>query len=210
MFNALPGVQPVPARWRDDSETGRRIRERIEVVERTGGKVFVERLRYRRLSGTPLPTPRGRLNFRTVKSDEEAIGLLARILPGTLDAYSRADIARSSIEEYARVQYHDELLSYSSPRDWWRIGVRQDGEPVGLVVPAQSPNGFVIACIGVAEGHRGHGYVDDLLTEGTSLLAAQGAERITADTDLGNRPMARAFEGAGYENFAQRIDMGWD
>ncbi|WP_405682724.1 hypothetical protein [Streptomyces sp. NBC_00057] len=150
-ITALPGLAAeFLDRWtlRPDGPAGHGMASLVLPVTRADGN-------------TPLPTPRGRLNFRTVKSDEEAIGLLARILPGTLDAYSRADIARSSIEEYARFQYHDELLSYSSPREWWRIGVREDGEPVGLVVPARSPNGFVIAYIGVAEGHRGHGYVDD-------------------------------------------------
>ncbi|MFI7108097.1 GNAT family N-acetyltransferase [Nonomuraea sp. NPDC050227] len=203
-------LQPVPADWRDAPETGRRIRDRMEVVRRTGGRVFVERLRYRWTSDTPLPAPRGRLTFRPIRDEEEAIALLSGILPGTLDAYSRADIARSSIQDYAHVQYHDELLSYPSPREWWRVGVQQNGEPVGMVVPAQSPNGFVIAYLGVAEGHRGQGFVNDLLDEGTRLLAAQGAERITADTDLGNEPMARAFERAGYDNFARRIDMCWD
>jgi RimJ/RimL family protein N-acetyltransferase len=203
-------LQPVPADWRDDSKAGRRFRDRIEVVRRTGGRVFVERLRYRWTSDVALPAPRGRLTFRPVSGDEEAIAILADILPGTLDAYSQAETARSSIEDYARTQYYEELLAYPSPRDWWRIGIRENGEPVGMVVPARSPNGFVIAYIGVAEGHRGHGFVDELLNEGTRLLAAQGAERVTADTDLGNVPMARAFEHAGYDNFARRIDMCWD
>ncbi|WP_328419137.1 GNAT family N-acetyltransferase [Streptomyces sp. NBC_00443] len=150
------------------------------------------------------------MTFQTVRSDEEAIDLLTRILPGTLDAYSQADVARSSAEDHARVQYHDELLSYSSPCAWWRIGVRSAGEPVGMVVPAQSPNGFVIAYLGVVEGHRGHGFVNDLLAEGTRILATQGAERFTADTDLANQPMARTFQHAGYDNFAGRIDMRWD
>ncbi|WP_153260913.1 GNAT family N-acetyltransferase [Nonomuraea phyllanthi] len=203
-------LQPVPVRWREDPVAGRRIRERVEVVERTGGKLFVERLRYRWTIGTPLPEPPGRLAFRQVRDDEDAITLLARILPGTLDRYSQADISRSSIEEYAHEQYHQELLSYPSPRDWWRIGMDTDGEAVGMVVPARSPYGFVVAYIGVADDHRGHGYVDDLLIEGTRLLAAEGAERITADTDLANTPMAMAFDRTGYANFAGRIDMGWD
>jgi len=37
------------------------------------------------------------------------------------------------------------------------------------------------------------------------LLAAQGAQRIRADTDLANRPMAAAFERAGYRNVAVRM-----
>ena len=52
--------------------------------------------------------------------------------------------------------------------------------------------------------HRGRGYVDDLLAEITLILADEGAERIRADTDVPNTPMAAAFERAGYENFAIR------
>jgi hypothetical protein len=52
---------------------------------------------------------------------------------------------------------------------------------------------------------RGHGYVDDLLTEISHLLAAAGARWIQADTDLANRPMAAAFERSGYRSFAVRM-----
>lgn len=57
---------------------------------------------------------------------------------------------------------------------------------------------------------RGNGYVDDLLAEGTRLLAHQDVSRIRASTDLGNVPMARAFQRGGYVNFAGEINMAWD
>jgi hypothetical protein len=74
--------------------------------------------------------------------------------------------------------------------------------------------------------HRGHGHSDDLLAEITHVLAELiqrdelrangirangirangiGADRIRADTDLTNKPMAAAFERAGYRNFAVRM-----
>ncbi|MEV4577128.1 hypothetical protein AB0K16_28190 [Nonomuraea jabiensis] len=37
------------------------------------------------------------------------------------------------------------------------LAVRRDGDPVGMVVPARSPNGYVIACLGVTQGQRGQG-----------------------------------------------------
>jgi hypothetical protein len=59
--------------------------------------------------------------------------------------------------------------------------------------------------------HRGHRYSDDLLAEITHVLAeliqrgeAKG-DRIRADTDLTNKPMAAAFERAGYRNFTVRM-----
>ncbi|RCG29070.1 GNAT family N-acetyltransferase [Sphaerisporangium album] len=202
-------LQPVPVDWRDDETAGRLTKARVEVVERTGGRMFVERLRYRWTAGTPLPEPSRRLTFREAGGDEETVALLEGILSGTLDAYSRADIARSSIEEYAREQYHSELLTYPSPREWWRVGLTPGGEPVGLVVPARNSYAFILAYIGVAEGHRGHGYVNDLLAEGTRLLAGHGATQIMADTDLANTPMSKAFTRAGYQNHARRLDLTW-
>ncbi len=44
--------------------------------------------------------------------------------------------------------------------------------------------------------HRGNGYADDLLAEGTRILAEQDVPRIRAATDLGNVPMANAFQRA--------------
>jgi hypothetical protein len=44
---------------------------------------------------------------------------------------------------------------------------------------------------------------------GTRILAAQDVPRIRASTDVGNVPMARAFERAGYVNFERQIDMTW-
>jgi len=58
--------------------------------------------------------------------------------------------------------------------------------------------------------HRGHGYIDAILTAGTRILAAQDVPRIRATTDLGNVPMAAAFARAGWVNFENSINMIWD
>jgi hypothetical protein len=42
-----------------------------------------------------------------------------------------------------------------------------------------------------------------------TLLAAHDVPRIVASTDLGNVPMARAFERTGYLTFGHQIDMTW-
>ena len=52
---------------------------------------------------------------------------------------------------------------------------------------------------------RGHRYIDDILAEITRFHAAKGAHRITATTDMTNRPMAAAFERAGYRNYEVRL-----
>ena len=66
----------------------------------------------------------------------------------------------------------------------------------------------MINFIGVVPEHRGRGYVDDLLAEGTAALHAAGAERVRADTDTRNLPMALAFRRAGYVEFAKRREYG--
>lgn len=67
----------------------------------------------------------------------------------------------------------------------------------------------VIAYIGVLPAHRGNGHIDDLLAEGTRILARQDVPRIRASTDVGNVPMARAFQRAGYVDFQREINMTW-
>jgi RimJ/RimL family protein N-acetyltransferase len=74
-------------------------------------------------------------------------------------------------------------------------------------MPTRNYQSFVIGYVGVVPEQRGHGYAGGLLAEGTSFLVGQGADRIVADTDTGNRPMAAAFGRAGYRVTARRIVM---
>ena len=77
------------------------------------------------------------------------------------------------------------------------------------MIPGHNGYNPIIAYIGVVPAHRGHGYIDDLLAEGTRLLVEQGVPRIRAATDVGNTPMAAAFARAGYVIFERQIDMAW-
>ena len=180
---------------------------RSNVSEQT---LFVERLRLEWRPGTPLPELSGqaRLPAGSAAADE-LIDLMTLVLDGTLDAYSREDLTRMSPSEAAQEQYDDELARYASPREWWRVATLPDGEPVGFVIPAHNDYNPIIAYLGVVPAHRGHGYVQDLVAEGTSVLAAQDVPRIRAATDVGNAPMAAAFAKAGYVTFERKIDMTW-
>ena len=217
---ALPTVLPsgatppnfllfLPADWRDHQDIRRRTDERMGALEQVGATLFVERLRLEWRPGTPIPTPSGRLSFRPVRSPGEVIELMTLVLDGTLDAHSRDDLTRMSARQVAQAQYHDEFERYSSPRDWWRIATLPDGEPVGFVIPAHNGYNPIIAYLGVLPVHRGHGYIHDVLAEGTRLLAAQNVPRIRAATDVSNVPMAAAFARAGYVTFERQIDMTW-
>lgn len=200
----------VPSDWRE-SETERRVVEdRMSVLERTGARFLVERLRLEWRQGTPLPRPGTRLAFRAASDPEKLVGLMASALEGTLDAHSRAALRHRSGPDVARRHFEDELAQYSSPRDWWRVATLPDGEPVGFVVPAHNDHNAIIAYLAVLPAHRGKGYVDDILAEGTRVLAECGVPRVRAATDVGNTPMAAAFRRAGYVNFERDIDMTWD
>ncbi|QNE74076.1 GNAT family N-acetyltransferase [Streptomyces finlayi] len=80
----------------------------------------------------------------------------------------------------------------------------------GRFIPPDWREDPIIAYIGVLPAHRGKGYIDDVLAEGTRVLAATGVDRIRAATDLGNVPMAKSFESLGYVNFERAFNMVWD
>lgn len=199
----------VPPDWREKAGVRQAVEDRMTALERSGARLFVERLRLEWRPGSPVPEPGGRLAFRGVHDAEELVALMALVLEGTLDAHGRDDLTRMSAHEAAVKQYDEELARYTSPRDWWRIATLPDGEPVGFVIPARNAYNPIIAYIAVLPAHRGNGYIDDILAEGTRVLAGQDVPRIRAATDLGNVPMAKAFRRAGYSNFEREINMTW-
>ncbi|WP_406135951.1 GNAT family N-acetyltransferase [Streptomyces sp. NBC_01089] len=202
----------IPPDWRTDPVARDAVEARMRAVGRTGARLLVERLRLEWTPGTAaVPEPGGRLVFRAVRDREELVSLMADVLDGTLDAHSRASLESGlSPRVVADEQYDEELTQYRSPGAWWRIAELPDGDPVGFVLPARNNYHAIIAYIGVLPGHRGHGYIDEILAEGTRILAAEGVPRIRASTDVGNVPMARAFERAGYVNFERAVNMVWD
>ncbi len=202
-------IRFLPPDWASDPALVREVEVRRAVLERLGARPLVERLRLQWEKGGPVPASSRRLRFRAVADRTELVGLMTTVLDGTLDAHSRAELTRMTPAEQANAQYDDELARYTTPRDWWRVATLPDGTPVGFVIPARNAYNAIIAYIGVLPGFRGQGYVDDVLAEGTRILAAQGVPRIRASTDVGNGPMARAFARAGYATFERQLDMTW-
>ncbi|MFJ3967695.1 GNAT family N-acetyltransferase [Streptomyces parvus] len=201
----------VPPDWREDPVAREVVGARIAAVEATGARMLVERLRLEWRAGTPVPEDSGRLVFRPVTGREDLLALMTPVMEGTLDAHGQEDLA-SGLDARAAAEKHydEELAGYSTPMAWWRIAELPTGEPVGFVVPARNNYHPIIAYIGVLPARRGHGYIDDLLAEGTRVLAAEGVERIRAATDLGNVPMAKSFERLGYVDFERAFNMVWD
>nr|WP_203594054.1 GNAT family N-acetyltransferase [Streptomyces sp. SID9124] len=202
----------VPADWRDDPAVREAVEARVRVMERTGARMLVERLRLEWRAGTPVPAASGRLRFRPVTGREDLLALMTPVMEGTLDAHGQQDLASGlSPREAAEKHYDEELAGYTTPREWWRVAELPDGEPVGFVIPARNSYNPIIAYIGVLPAHRGHGHIDDILAEGTRVLAGQeDVVRVRASTDLGNVPMAKAFARLGYINFERSFDMVWN
>ncbi|MFF8599827.1 GNAT family N-acetyltransferase [Streptomyces sp. NPDC015232] len=202
----------LPADWRALPETRARLELLFDVLAASGARPLVERLRLEWRAGTAVPEPTGRLAFRPVRDREDLLALMTPVMEGTLDAHGQADLASGlSPRRAAELHYDEELAHYATPREWWRIAeLAETGEPVGFVVPARNNYHAIIAYIGVLPAHRGRGLVDEILAEGTRVLAAQGVPRIRAATDVGNVPMALSFARAGYVNFERSINFVWD
>jgi RimJ/RimL family protein N-acetyltransferase len=203
-------IRFVPPDWRERPESRRVVEERLAAISRMGARPMVERLRLEWRPGTPIAAPTGRLHFRQTHGRDEMVALMTRVLHGTLDAHSRDDLTHMAPAEAASAHYDRELAEYRSPKAWWRVATLADGEPVGFVTPARNDYNPIIGYIAVVPEHRGNGYVDELLAEGTRILAADDVPRIRASTDEGNAPMAAAFARAGYVTFERSINWTWD
>ncbi|MEU4222982.1 GNAT family N-acetyltransferase [Nonomuraea sp. NPDC026600] len=190
--------------WRDDPDITAAIAWRWQAGAGAGLTDELERLRYEWTRGTPVPAASGRLVFRAEADDEAFVEAFCRVAVGTLDHQTQQALATTSPEAQAREDIAD-YRSMPGERDWWRLAYTPDGDLAGVALPSANGGGPVVGYLGVVPEHRGHGYADDLLGEITRTHAERGADRIVADTDAGNVPMARAFERAGYRNFAVRL-----
>jgi len=194
----------LPPDWRDVPETHRAAQSRITAAGAGGLAPVLERLRYRWTPIDGLPERRLRLTYHPVSDDAVLHDVLRRILAGSLDFHQRQMIEREGVE--AALAADLEFLAWlPSPRDWWRLARDAAGNLVGIVIPARNYASPIIAYVGVLPEARGNGYAYDLLAEGTHILVEQGAEIITADTDLTNTPMAATFARAGYPVVQRRL-----
>ena len=209
LLRAAPGPAQyslaLPPGWRDRPAVAEAAQARIAAAEAVGMTPLVERYGYRWTPAHGLPARPGRLEFRPEPDDDVVLDLFRRVHQGSLDAHARRVIAESGLDA-AAAEDLEILRLMPSPREWWRLATA-DGDVVGLTVPSRNYTDPVIGYVAVLPEHRGHGYAYDLLVEATQLLVAEGADRIVANTDVTNRPMAAAFAKAGYPVTDHRIDL---
>ncbi|HTT55053.1 MAG TPA: GNAT family N-acetyltransferase [Streptosporangiaceae bacterium] len=187
----------LPSAWRASPDTLQAARWRREAAARAGLTDELERIRFEWTPAAGLPRSSGRLTFRPEPDDEAFISVFRQVARGSLDVTTRRDVAARGAGRQAR---EDFALYRDMPgdRDWWRLAYTADGELAGMILPNRNPYGAVVGYLGVLPGMRGHGYIDDLVTETTRFHAARGEPRITATTDTTNQPVADAFRRAGY------------
>jgi ribosomal protein S18 acetylase RimI-like enzyme len=190
--------------WRDDPVVAAQVRPRLAAAAGAGLTDVVERLRYEWTPATPVPWRSARLEFRAEPDDGVFVEVFERIAKDSLDAATRAAVAHIGVRAAAA----EDIAMYRmmpGRRDRWRLAFDAAGRLVGCALPSANAGGPVVGYLGVVPEQRGRGYVDDLLAEITAILAADGARRVLADTDVTNTPMAAAFDRAGYRVFALRL-----
>ena len=196
----------VPANWHDRPDAMASVEWRREAARRAGLGVELERLRFAWTPSAGIPARTGQLTFKSEAEDEVFAELFARVLAGTLDATSRRQAQSIGPVAQARADvgfYRDRMLG---ARSWWRIAQAPTGEVAGFGVPSRNTEYPVVGYLGVLPEHRGHGYVEEILAEITRILVTEAnATIIHADTDLENKPMAAAFERAGYKVVGRRL-----
>lgn len=193
----------LPGDWKEQPDVVAELDLRRKAAEAAGLTAVTERLRYDWKPEYGLPPRSTRLRFEEA-DDEAFVDVFRQVAEGSLDAGTAHAIARLGVDGAAR----EELEVYKSMRGdraWWRLAYDADGKLIGFEIPSANQGGLTVGYLGVLPEYRGHRYIDDLLAEITHFLAERGAERITADTDFGNVPMARSFERLHYRNFAVRV-----
>lgn len=201
----------VPLDWRDRRPVRELTQRRLAAARGAGMKIQVERWSYLwTLADGLVPAPPTRLRLRPVTAEDTdlLVDVLARVATGSLDVATKTKLARHpTAEAFGRAELAD-LGSFPAPRTWWRLAYDADGELIGLAVPTRNYSIPVVGYVAVLPEHRGRGYVDELLAETTRVLVENGADRIGADTDSTNTPMAAAFDRAGYRKLKVRLVIG--
>ncbi|MFE6976307.1 GNAT family N-acetyltransferase [Streptomyces sp. NPDC057682] len=181
---------------------------RAELLRLAGFDLARDGRRFRRAVGDELSAYDARLTWRALPDvgREPFLALLAEALPTSADSHFSALIAREGARAAAESVFED-MEGFAYEPHWWEIGYAPDGTPAALSLPARNPGAAVIGLVAVAPACRGNGYATAVVARGTRLLTEAGAEEIRGDCDAANTAMIKAFERAGYENFADRQEF---
>jgi ribosomal protein S18 acetylase RimI-like enzyme len=195
--------------WHDDPAARNAIAWRQAAAGAVGLTNHVERLQFEWTPQVAVPEPTGRLVFRPEPDDAAILALFRRIAEGSLDDETGRNLARVGPDETARLDL-EFYLDAPGKRDWWRTAHTPDGVLVGLAIPSATAYHRNVGYLGVLPEARGRGFGSEIVAEITRMHAADGAEKITATTDVVNFPMAAGFRRLGYRNTETRVIFSAD
>jgi ribosomal protein S18 acetylase RimI-like enzyme len=179
---------------------------RIRLLEESGYELLRDGLRWR-YSGTSAreASPARELAFRALPEvgEDAFVDALASTYQGTRDSWITRSIEEHGPHGAARADFLDYQGIEHLP-EWWELAYTDERALAGVIMAARNPSSAVIAYVGVVPEQRGRGLAQQLVRRGTEQLLASGADEIRGDCDLDNIGMVKAFERAGYEQFARR------
>ncbi|GIF78189.1 mycothiol acetyltransferase [Asanoa siamensis] len=178
---------------------------REELLAGAGFAVARDGCRFVWTAGDPRPAQDEGLRWRSLADLGRApfVELLADTFTDTADSIFQAEIAEHGLVGAAERNVSD-MLELDHHPSWYEIGYDAADTPVAISMPARTPSSAVIGLVAVARVGRGQGYATGVVARGTQVLVDAGADEIRGDCDAGNIGMFKAFQRAGYRNFANR------
>jgi RimJ/RimL family protein N-acetyltransferase len=178
---------------------------RIRLLAGSGYELLRDGLRWSYSSSSSREDLPSRLVFRPLPEvgEDAFVAAIAATYEGTRDSW----ITRL-VEEHGRLgAARADFLDYQGMEhlpEWWELAYTDEGALAGVIMAARNPSSAVIAYVGVVPDQRGRGLAPELVRRGTERLLESGATEIRSDCDQDNVGMVKAFERAGYQQFARR------
>lgn len=182
-----------------NAETDDRIAERLELFALAGFSLWQEKEGFWWAdTGQDLPLAQG-VVVRTL-AEAGRLRYAAAVeaaAEGTLDRIDADAIASMGGEDWAAALIHD--AARPEEEDIWFVIENPGGDTVGYVaVGVFGECTGTIMHIGVAAGHRGRGYVDQLLRVANRAARSRGWIGMLSDVDTSNQPMIAAMIRNGH------------
>jgi ribosomal protein S18 acetylase RimI-like enzyme len=179
---------------------------RIRLLTEAGYELLRDGLRWLYSSSSSQVAAREHsLVFRTLADvgEDAFVDAIASTYQGTRDSWITRNIEELGTAEAARADFHDyQEMEYRL--EWWELAYTEDDALAGVIMAARNPSSAVIAYVGVAPEQRGRGLAPHLVRRGTERLLESGVTEVRGDCDRDNVGMVKAFERAGFEQFARR------
>jgi RimJ/RimL family protein N-acetyltransferase len=179
---------------------------RVRLLRDCGYELLRDGLRWRfRPSPSRAAEHESSLSFRTLTEvgEDAFVEAIASTYHGTRDSWINRTMEEHGVSGAARADFLDYEGMEHLP-ECWELAYTEAGALAGVVMAARNPGSAVIAYVGVVPDQRGRGLAPELVRRGTERLLSGGAEEIRGDCDRDNVGMVKAFERAGYQQFARR------